>query len=87
MKQGIFIESLNGDDLRELIRETIQEELGQANSQQDSAKDLLTRIEAAEYLSVSLPTLNRYVTSGKLRSRKIGGKKFFTLSDINAAMK
>jgi excisionase family DNA binding protein len=87
MKRGIFIENIESDELREFIRTTIREELGQANNQQDSAKDLLTRTSAAAYLGVSLPTLNRYVTSGRLRSRKIGGKVFFTHEDINSAMK
>lgn len=41
--------------------------------------------EAAEYLEVSVPTLRRYVQSGKLRpAQVIGRTKLFDASDLRA---
>jgi len=35
--------------------------------------EYLTRQEAAEYLRISLPTINRLIKSGKLKAVKVGG--------------
>jgi len=89
MKQGIIIESIEVDELREFIKEAVREELAQTNDPNDPARKLLTREEAAEYLGITLPTLRDYVTSGRLRCKRIGGKGkvFFTLEDIHASLK
>jgi len=86
VKGGIFIQSVEVEELRELIKDVLLEVLG---SKEPSHSDttLLNRKEAAEYLGVSLPTLRRYVTSGRLRSKKIAGKVFFAVRDISDALK
>ncbi len=84
MKQAIIIEA---DELSEMIREAVTEAMASHEPAPQDQNKLLTRTETAQYLSVSLPTLNRYTASGRLRSRKIGGKVFFSMSDINAAMR
>ncbi len=38
-----------------------------------SAPDLLTKQQAAEYLQVSLPTINSYLRRGLLRAYKLPG--------------
>jgi len=89
MKRGIIIENIEADELREFIKEAIREELAQTNDPNDPARKLLTREEAAKYLDITLPTLRDYVTSGRLRCKRIGGKGkvFFTIEDIHASMK
>jgi excisionase family DNA binding protein len=89
MKRGIIIENIEVDDLQELIKEAIREELALHSDPNDPARKLLTREEAAEYLGITLPTLRDYVTSGRLRCKRIGGKGkvFFTLEDIHSSMK
>jgi len=84
MKRAIIVEA---DELSEMIREAIREEMANHKPAPPDQNKLLTRAETAQYLSVSLPTLNRYVSSGRLKSRKISGKVFFSMEDINAAMK
>ncbi len=39
----------------------------------DGLPGLMTRVDAAEYLRVSLPTLHRLIRAGKVRAVKIGG--------------
>jgi excisionase family DNA binding protein len=85
MKKGIFIQSIEAEELQELIRQAIRVELTNVNSEEKDV--LLSRSKAAEALGVSFPTLRRYVVSGKLRQRKIGGKVYFSTSDISAALK
>ena len=44
---------------------------------------LYTKAEAAELLKVSQHTIHNLVVLGKLRSTKIGRRRFFTESHIN----
>ena len=85
MQKGIFIQSIEREELQDLIRQAVRSEIGTVNSEEPDA--LLSRSEAAELLAVSFPTLRRYVVSGKLRQQKIGGKVYFSTADISAALK
>lgn len=42
--------------------------------------------EASVILGVTRPTLTRYLTSGKVNGKKIGGKWFITGESINIAL-
>ncbi len=84
MKRAIIIEA---DELSEMIRNTIREELAGHKPPAPDHSKLLTRKEAADYLGVSLTTLARYADSGRLRRRKISGKVFYSTKDIETAMK
>lgn len=87
MKQGFFVENLDSDQFREMLREVIREELGGAKSEPvDQSNTLLTRQEAGRMLGVTVQTIDRYVATGKLRKRKIGGKVFFSHDDIKNAL-
>lgn len=87
MKRGIFIESIESDELRETLREVIREELaGAISAPVNQSNTLLTRQEAAQMLGVTVQTIDRYVATGKLLKRKIGGKVFFSGDDIQAAL-
>ncbi|MDR0575618.1 MAG: helix-turn-helix domain-containing protein [Tannerella sp.] len=44
---------------------------------------LYTKKEAAEILRISLPTLDRRVSSGRLQSTKTGRRRLFTKEDID----
>jgi hypothetical protein len=49
------------------------------------AKGVMDRKEAAEYLRISVPTLNHHVDMGELISTKLGkdkGREVFRLEDI-----
>lgn len=46
----------------------------------------ITRKEAAALLHVSLPTLNKYTKTGKLKSFKINGRVLCRREDIDAAL-
>lgn len=48
---------------------------------------LYDRHEAAEYLRVSVKTIHEWIRAGKLRSTKVGGKRYFTEEHINEFIK
>lgn len=43
---------------------------------------LLTRRDAADFLSISLRTLDQWTSDGKFPFSKIGRRKYYKLSDI-----
>lgn len=71
-------------DLTDTIRNIFEEVFKSQNFQSETPSstdlqdnDLLTRKEACSLLGISLPTLSKYVASGKLPYLKIGKKLLF----------
>lgn len=50
-------------------------------------KPLLTRIEAAQLLSISLTTLKTWRNQGIIKAYKLGGRIYFKEQEILAALK
>lgn len=48
--------------------------------------EYLTRQEAADYLRISLPTINRLIRDGKLQAVKVGGLTRILHSSIRELM-
>lgn len=46
-------------------------------------KIFVSRHDAADMLSISLPTLDRLVRDGKIRHSKLGSRVLFTITDLN----
>jgi len=56
---------------------------------QPNQKDItkyLTRKEVAELLSISLPTLNEYTKTGKLKGFRIGGRVLYCANEIQNSL-
>ena len=85
MTKEIFLSGMTADQLSEMIRESLRDELRQL---QPSAKtpNYLTRRETARRLRISLVTLNDWVNRGRIRAHKIGGRVLFRDSDVEAAL-
>jgi len=69
------------DELEIKFRSIIREEISSIKSPTEADK-LLSRREAATYLKISLPTLSSWEKSGKLKSRRLGSRVYYKLSDI-----
>ncbi|RXK03326.1 MULTISPECIES: helix-turn-helix domain-containing protein [Halarcobacter] len=52
------------------------------NLQQRYSKSLLSKKETAKELNISQATLDRLRKSGLVKSKKVGGGVFFTLTEI-----
>ena len=61
------------------------EELLQKVSKKES-KELLTRQETSEYLSINLSTLWSYTRKGKLNAYSIGNRVYYKQSEIDEAL-
>ena len=87
MTKEIFLSGMTADQLSEMIRESLRDELRQLHPE-PSAKtpNYLTRRETARRLRISLVTLNDWVNRGRIRAHKIGGRVLFRDSDVEAAL-
>jgi len=82
MTKEIFLSGMTADQLSEMIRESLRDELRQLHPE-PSAKtpNYLTRRETARRLRISLVTLNDWVNRGRIRARVL-----FRDSDVEAAL-
>ena len=74
--------------LQYMIRAAVQEALAGIKEPQKTAEvKPLSRVQAAKHLQISLPTLDRLLKSGRLKSSQIGRQKRIRLEDINEYLK
>ena len=82
----IILMSFPVDDLRELFRSVIKEELYLSN-QKKQEKELMNFKETCAYLDISASTLNNYKRDGILPFKRLQKRIFFNKGDIKKAMK
>ena len=78
MTKEIFLSGMTADQLSEMIRESLRDELRQLHPEPSG--------ETARRLRISLVTLNDWVNRGRIRAHKIGGRVLFRDSDVEAAL-
>jgi len=84
---NIFLQGLSADEFTKLVETTIVSVLKDnkiGETKEDT--DLLTREEAAKYLSIDLSTLHNWVNKGKLKCHSISSRRYFKKSEIIEAM-
>lgn len=87
MAKEIYLNSMTVDQLSEMIRESLRDELQQLRpAQPKTDTKYLTRYETAHRLRISLVTLTDWVNRGKICAHKIGGRVLFRDSDVEAAL-
>ncbi len=75
MAKEIYLNGLTADQLSEMIRESLRDELQQLRPlRHKSDTKYLTRQETARRLRISLVTLTDWVNRGKICAHKIGGR-------------
>lgn len=78
----VFI--VNGEELEELLRDIIQDEVSKIGDKLKRNPKILTRSEAAKHLKVSPNTISRYVRNGVLPNRGKGHKVMVLESDLDS---
>lgn len=77
-------------DLKNIFLEALKEHINHQQpvtaKQAHTAVKYFTRKETADQLNVTLPTLNKYVKSGKIKCHKIGRRVLFRNEDIENAI-
>lgn len=87
MAKEIYLNGMTADQLSEMIRESLRDELQQLRPVQPKTDaKYLTRHETACRLRISLVTLTDWVNRGKICAHKIGGRVLFRDSDVEAAL-
>ena len=87
--QQIAITQLTPQDLKQLIKEVIKEELASlVNSDNSAELDRLNNREktATEILDVDLSTLHRWTKQGKIKAHAIGNRIYYKDSSIEEAL-
>jgi hypothetical protein len=78
---------ISRDDLKELITEAVTKAFDQVNKDTFTDRDLMTRKQTAEFLNVSLVSLNIWSKKGIIQPYAIEGRVFFKKSEIESALK
>ena len=87
MAKEIYLNGMTADQLSEMIRESLRDELKSLRTAHPKTDTkYLTRRETARRLRISLVTLTDWVNRGKICAHKIGGRVLFRDSDVEAAL-
>ncbi len=83
----ILLQNVSQEELKELIRQSVREEIQAFSPPQRKENEYLTRKEVKELLKISLPTLNEHTKTGKLKGYRIGGRVLYLRNDIENSLK
>jgi hypothetical protein len=78
---------ISREELKELITEAVSKAFDEVNKDTFADKDLMTRKETAQFLNVSLVSLNIWSKKGIIQPYAIEGRVFFKKSEIESALK
>jgi excisionase family DNA binding protein len=87
---SVMIVNLSLSELEEIIQKAVSEGLGTFNKNPKELNEtgqLITRIQAADFLNISLPTLTKYVKQGKIPAHRIGSRILFQKNEILNSLK
>jgi hypothetical protein len=82
MNNNIVLVSLTQDELKEIVKAAVHEELSLKQE-----KELLNFKEARELLGISASALNKWKSSNIIPFKKLGKRIFFNRQEIIAALK
>lgn len=85
MENSILIRNLTIEELQNIIRSTIKEELRNLETKKDESR-YLTRKETAAFLKISLPTLYQYTRTGRINGYRIGSRVLYKLEELELNM-
>ncbi len=83
---SIILQNIDTEGLKTLIREVNAEMFAAIQPKPQPKDKYITRREVADKISISLPTLNEYTKTGKLKAYRIGGRVLYKESEVEAAL-
>lgn len=86
MATSTIIENVTPDELIESVRRVIKQEIAGLNLERTAPK-YLTRREVADLLKISLPTLNDYTRTGRIKGHRIGSRVLYSEEEVTKAVK
>ena len=84
MEKSILLHCITPDELKQIIKEVIQDELKEVSKQPEEkdSEGLLSRKETCEFLKISLTTLWHWTNNGKIDSYGIGNRVYYKKEDL-----
>ena len=86
MKNPTSIEIVSSENLREIIREVIVEEVPKLIPHRSTGEKYYTRKEAAKRARITMPTLDKYIQEGKIKAHRLGRRVLFSEEEIKKAV-
>lgn len=84
----VTIINISISELKDIIRETICEELSKINAEKNASDtEFIDRVTTAKLLRISLPTLTKYVKKGLIPAHRIGTRILFKESEVKDSLK
>lgn len=87
MGNQIILHQTPVSELSDLIRNAVKEELKEIRISEPQQPKFYTRVEVAEMLGVTLPTLHQWTKQGVIQGARIGHSVRYRLSDVEDALK
>ncbi len=87
VKEIIQIHNITSEDLKEIVKVAVKEVLIETGENTPKEEKLITRIQAAEMLMISLPTLHVWVNNNILPAYRMGNRVYFKRSEIEGSLK
>ena len=86
--QQIILQGINTDDLKNILREVLEEKIKPDSNPKEPSKKLayLNRFEVKEILKISLSTLNSWSKEGIVQSYRIGNRVLYKADEIEKAI-
>jgi excisionase family DNA binding protein len=83
MEKSILLHCISPDELKQIIREVIREELFTKNNVENKDENVfLTREEACAILKINKTTLGKWTKKGKLISYGIGNRVLYKKNEV-----
>lgn len=84
MEKIIMLHCISPEELKQIIKEVIKEELSEVRNQleEKDSEILLTRAETCEFLKINNTTLWHWTKKGKIDSYGIGNRRYYKKEDI-----
>lgn len=86
---NLLIQEMTKEDLQHLINESVRKvfsEQFQSEQTKPSESTYLTRAEVSKLLQISLVTLSKLVSTGRLQSYRIGKRILFKKDEVEKAL-
>jgi len=83
---SIILENLSVHKLKDLISETVAEQLQNIVPPQKENTEYLTRAEVSKLLRISLPTLNDYTKTGVIKGYRINGRVLYKRDEVEKSL-
>ena len=85
--ENLILKQISVSDFKEIISDTLRDEIRNTISAKPSQEQYLTRKETAKLLQISLVTLWSWSKEGIIQSYTIGSRVRYKKSDIDNALK